>query len=43
MRQVPLVDVEEAIRQACRRWRVLEIPADPFRIGNAVGGVHRRG
>jgi hypothetical protein len=26
-RQVPIVDVEQAIRQACRRWRVLEIDA----------------
>ena len=26
--QVPIVDVEQAIRQACRRWRVLEIAAD---------------
>jgi hypothetical protein len=25
------VDVEQAIRQACRRWRVLEIAADPYR------------
>jgi phage terminase large subunit-like protein len=30
-RQVPIVDVEQAIRMACRRWRVLEIAADPFR------------
>jgi phage terminase large subunit-like protein len=29
--QVPVVDVEQAIRAACRRWRVLEIAADPFR------------
>jgi hypothetical protein len=29
--QVPIVDVEQAIRQACQRWRVLEIAADPFR------------
>jgi phage terminase large subunit-like protein len=28
---VSVVDVEHAIRQACRRWRVLEIAADPFR------------
>jgi hypothetical protein len=30
-RQVPVVDVEQAIRAACRRWRVLEIAAHPFR------------
>ena len=35
-RQVPVVDVEEAIRQACRRWRVLEIAADPFRWARSL-------
>jgi hypothetical protein len=25
--QVPVVDVEQVIRQACRRWRVLEVAA----------------
>ena len=34
--QVPIVDVEEAIRQACRRWRVLEIAADPFRWARSL-------
>jgi phage terminase large subunit-like protein len=34
--QVPVVDVEEAIRQACRRWRVLEIAADPFRWARSL-------
>jgi phage terminase large subunit-like protein len=29
--QVLIVDVEAAIRAACRQWRVLEIAADPFR------------
>lgn len=29
--RVPIVDVEQSIRDACRRWRVLEIIADPFR------------
>jgi phage terminase large subunit-like protein len=29
--RVPIVDVEEAIRQACRRWSVREIVCDPFR------------
>ena len=29
--QVPIVDVEEAIRAACRRWQVAEIVCDPFR------------
>jgi phage terminase large subunit-like protein len=35
-RQVPIVDVEEAIRQACRRWRVREIAADPFRWARSL-------
>lgn len=29
--RVPIVDVEEAIRKACRRWQVVEIVCDPFR------------
>jgi hypothetical protein len=35
-RRVPIVDVEQAIRQACRRWRVLEIAADPFRWARSL-------
>jgi phage terminase large subunit-like protein len=34
--QVPVVDVEQAIRQACRRWRVVEIAADPFRWARSL-------
>lgn len=29
--QVPILDVEEAIRAACKRWQVREIVCDPFR------------
>lgn len=29
--RVPIADVEEAIRQACKRWKVSEVAADPFR------------
>jgi phage terminase large subunit-like protein len=29
--QVPILDVEEAIRIACRRWKVREIVCDPYR------------
>lgn len=29
--QVPIGDVEEAIREACRKWQVVEIACDPFR------------
>jgi phage terminase large subunit-like protein len=28
---VPIADVEHEIRQACKRWRVLELVADPYR------------
>ena len=28
---VPVVEVEDAIRAACLRWRVLEVAADPYR------------
>jgi Phage Terminase len=34
--QVPIVDVEAVIRAACRRWRVLEIAADPFRWARSL-------
>jgi phage terminase large subunit-like protein len=29
--RVPVVEVEDAIRAACRRWRVMEVAADPYR------------
>jgi phage terminase large subunit-like protein len=29
--RVPVLDVEETIRQACKRWQVAEIACDPFR------------
>lgn len=29
--RVPVADVEDAIRAACRRWKVAEVVADPFR------------
>ena len=29
--RVPVAEVEDTIRQACRRWQVAEIIADPFR------------
>jgi phage terminase large subunit-like protein len=28
---VPILDVEDIIRNACRRWQVAEIACDPFR------------
>jgi phage terminase large subunit-like protein len=29
--QVPIIDVESSIRDACRKWQVKEIACDPFR------------
>jgi phage terminase large subunit-like protein len=29
--RVPVLEVEDTIRDACRRWRVLEVAADPYR------------
>ena len=29
--RVPVAEVEQTIREACRRWQVVEIIADPFR------------
>ena len=29
--RVPVAEVEQTIRDACRRWQVIEIIADPFR------------
>lgn len=29
--QVPIVEVEDAIRAACRKWQVIELACDPFR------------
>jgi phage terminase large subunit-like protein len=34
--QVPIVDVEDALREACRRWRVQTIVADPFRWARSL-------
>lgn len=29
--RVPVAEVEQTIRESCRRWKVLEVVADPFR------------
>lgn len=34
--RVPILEVEETIRQACRRWQVLEVTADPFRWARSL-------
>jgi phage terminase large subunit-like protein len=34
--RVPIVQVEDAIRAACSRWRVLEVAADPYRWARSL-------
>jgi phage terminase large subunit-like protein len=34
--QVPIIDVEDALRIACKRWRVHTIVADPFRWARSL-------
>jgi phage terminase large subunit-like protein len=34
--QVPIVDVEDALWEACKRWRVRAIVADPFRWARSL-------
>lgn len=41
--RVPIVDVEEAIRQACRRWQVREIVCDPFRWARTYQALEAEG
>lgn len=33
---VPIIEVEDTIRNACLRWRVLEIAADPYRWSRSL-------
>lgn len=41
--RVPVADVEQAIRDACRRWRVAEIIADPFRWTRTLQALESEG
>ncbi len=41
--EVPIVEVEDAIRQACRRWKVREIACDPFRWGRSMQVLEAEG
>jgi phage terminase large subunit-like protein len=34
--QVPIIEVEDAIRAACRRWSVREVVCDPFRWARSM-------
>lgn len=40
---VPIVDVEAAIRAACRRWQVAEIVCDPFRWARTYQALEAEG
>lgn len=41
--RVPIVDVEDAVRQACRRWQVREIVCDPFRWARTYQALEAEG
>lgn len=41
--RVPVEEVEDAIRAACRRWNVLEVVADPFRWTRTLQILERDG
>jgi phage terminase large subunit-like protein len=41
--RVPIADVEQAIRQACRRWTVQEIVCDPFRWARTYQALEAEG
>lgn len=34
--RVPVYDVEQAIRDACRRWKVREVACDPYRFTRTI-------
>lgn len=41
--RVPIADVEETIREACRRWSVVEVIADPFRWTRTLQALEAEG
>lgn len=41
--RVPVQDVEDVIRAACRRWNVVEIVADPFRWTRTLQVLEKEG
>ncbi|PJN22413.1 hypothetical protein CG736_28280 [Kitasatospora sp. CB02891] len=40
---VPILEVEDALRQACRRWTVREIDCDPYRWGRTYQVLEEEG
>lgn len=41
--RIPVAEVEEAIRAACRRWSVVEVVADPFRWTRTLQALEAEG
>lgn len=41
--RVPVAEVEDEIRKACKRWRVVEIIADPFRWTRTLQALESEG
>lgn len=41
--RVPIADVEEALRAACRRWTVVEVACDPFRWQKSLQALQAEG
>ncbi|KAA1376119.1 terminase large subunit domain-containing protein [Aeromicrobium fastidiosum] len=41
--RVDILDVEDAVRAACRRWRVREVVADPYRWQRSLQVLDREG
>ncbi|MEE6288628.1 terminase large subunit [Georgenia sp. MJ173] len=41
--RVPVEDVEDVIRAACKRWKVLEVVADPFRWTRTLQVLEKEG
>lgn len=41
--RIPIAEVEQAIREACRRWQVVEIIADPFRWTRTLQALEAEG
>ena len=41
--RIPIGDVEQAIRDACRRWRVLEVVCDPYRWQRSMEALAAEG
>lgn len=34
--QVPIEEVEDSIREACKKWKVAEVPSDPYRWARSI-------